>query len=178
MKICTMLFVFYVCMPLTIFSAFAGVPPEYVEPTRSEMKSLGFKFAITKDNVGSSLDWRYPKHVRNQHSSLGPSTTEVTVKNTAGKVIARITNSVSSTEFMALSTSFDHKVSDVSVSVTYACTNKSRSKNGCYGATTYSIPSVSKFIAANPDALNLRPKCRKVTEMVIDCTKYESAEHP
>jgi hypothetical protein len=41
-----------------------------------------------------------------------------------------------------------------------------------------SIPSVSKFILANPDALNLRPKCQKVTEVIVDCTKYESEEHP
>lgn len=97
------------------------------------------------------------------------------IKNSAGEVIAGTIDSVAVNQFMALGTSYDHKVADVSVSVTYACIN--RSKSGCYGATTFSIPSVSKFIVANPDALNLQPKCRNVTSMIIDCTQYESAEH-
>lgn len=60
------LLLFCVLFPFTT-SASAFVPPEYVEPTRAEMKSLDFKFSFKRDDAGSSIDWRYPKRVRNQH---------------------------------------------------------------------------------------------------------------
>jgi hypothetical protein len=176
MKSCAILFLFCAHIPFATLSAFATAPPEYVEPTRAEMKSLGFKFAINRDNAGSSIDWRFPKHVRNKSFTLAPHSTTIVVTDLAGKVIARTTNWISDNPFMSLDTSYDHKVSDVSVAVTYACGRGS--KKGCYGATTFSIPSVSKFILANPDAVNLRPKCRRVTDVIVDCTKYESEEHP
>jgi len=161
---------------ITTSSALANVPPEYAEPTRAQMKSLGFKFAINKNNAISSIDWHFPKHVLNREFSLVPDTTDIIVKDLSGNVIARATNGISGSPIMSVDTSYNHKVSDVSISVTYAC-GRSR-KKGCYGATTFSIPSVSKFILANPDALNLRPKCQKVTDVIVDCTKYESEEHP
>jgi len=161
---------------ITTSSALANVPPEYAEPTRAQMKSLGFKFAINKNNAISSIDWHFPKHVLTREFSLVPDTTDIIVKDLSGNVIARATNGISGSPIMSVDTSYNHKVSDVSISVTYACGRSS--KKGCYGATTLSIPSVSKFILANPDALNLRPKCQKVTEVIVDCTKYESEEHP
>jgi hypothetical protein len=175
MKSYTMLFLFCAHIPLTISSAFAGVPPEYVEPTRAHMKSLGFKFAINKNGSSSSIEWHFPKVVRNKLFALAPHSTNIVVTDRAGKVIARTTNRVSD-QSMALYTSYNHEVSDVSVAVSYTCGRSSEKE--CYGATTFIIPSVSKFIRANPDALNLRPKCQRVTDMVIDCTQYESEEHP
>jgi hypothetical protein len=157
-------------------SANASVPPEYKEPTRAEMKSLGFKYRILKDAAGSTIDWHFPKSVRGERFSLVPHSTTVIVRNLAGEEIARTTNWVAGNNFMSIETSYDHKVSDVSMSITYACASKGES--GCYGATTLSIPSVSKFMDANPDLVNLRPKCRNITSLVIDCTKYESDEYP
>lgn len=157
-------------------SANASVPPEYKEPTRAEMKSLGFKYRILKDAAGSTIDWYFPKSVRGERFSLVPHSTTVIVRNLAGEEIARTTNWVAGNNFMSIETSYDHKVSDVSMSITYACASKGDS--GCYGAKTLSIPSVSKFMYANPDLVNLRPKCRNITSLVIDCTKYESDEYP
>lgn len=176
MNPCAMLSLLCVLMPFTTLSAFASVPPDYIEPTRAEMKTLGFKFAIQRRGSSSSIELRFPKHVRAKGFSLVPDTTQIVVKNSAGEVIATTTNWVSDNEFMSVETSYNHEVSDVSVSVTYAC--ERRRKNDCYGASTFSIPSISKFIVANPDAVNLRPRCRNVTSILIDCTKYESDEHP
>lgn len=176
MKSHAVLFLFCAHILFTTSNALANVPPEYVEPTRAQMKSLGFKFAINRNNAVSSIAWHFPKHVRNREFSLVPHTTNIIVKDLSGTVIARTTNGISGSPIMSFDTSYNHNVSDVLISVTYACGRGS--KKGCYGATTLSIPSVSKFILANPDALNLRPKCQKVTEMVVDCTKYESEEHP
>ena len=169
-------FLFCAHILFTTSSALANVPPEYVEPTRAQMKSLGLKFAIDRNNAISSIDWHFPKHVLNREFSLVPHTTNIIVKDLSGNVIARATNGISGSPIMSFDTSYNHKVTDVSISVTYACGRSS--KKGCYGATTLSIPSVSKFILANPDALNLRPKCQKVTEMIVDCRKYQSDEHP
>lgn len=154
----------------------ASVPPEYKEPTRAEMKSLGFKYRLLKGASGSTMNWHFPKSVRGERFALVPHSTTVIVRNLAGEEIARTTNWVAGNNFMSIETSYDHKVSDVSMSITYACASKGDS--GCYGATTLSIPSVSKFMDANPDLVNLRPKCRNITSMVIDCTKYESDEYP
>lgn len=140
------------------------------------MKSLGFKFAINRQADSSSIDWHFPKYIRNNSFSLTPHSTAVVVKDVAGNVIARTTNWISDNEIKILTSSFNHEISDISISVTYACGRSS--KKGCYGATTFSIPSVSKYILANPDAVNLRPKCSRVTDMIVDCTKYDSEEHP
>jgi len=145
---------------ITTSSALANVPPEYAEPTRAQMKSLGFKFAINKNNAISSIDWHFPKHVLTREFSLVPDTTDIIVKDLSGNVIARATNGISGSPIMSVDTSYNHKVSDVSISVTYACGRSS--KKGCYGATTLSIPSVSKFILANPDALNYDRNVRKL----------------
>jgi len=169
-------FLLFALVLITSSRAFASVPPEYKEPTRAEMKALGFKYKIQRDDASSSIDLRFPKSVRNQRFTLIPHSTEVIVKNLEGGVIARTTNWVKGNEFMSIVTSYEHKVSDLSVSVTYTCAKWG--ENGCYGATTLSIPSVSRFINANPDLVNLRPKCRNVTETVIDCTKYDHDEYP
>lgn len=172
------------CVRLLVFLAIlfsslranATVPPEYKEPTRAEMKSLGFKYRLLKDAAGSTIDLHFPKSVRGERFALVPHSTTVIVRNLAGEEISRATNWVAGNNFMSILTSYDHKVSDVSLSITYACASKGYS--GCYGATTLSIPSVSKFMDANPDLVNLRPKCRNITSMIIDCTKYENDEYP
>lgn len=176
MNLRAMSFPFCVLMLCITGRAFASVPPEYKELTRAEMRSLGFKFAIKRDNVSSSIDLRFPKHVLVERFRMIPHTTDIVVKNTAGQVLATATNWISGNDDRSLDTSYNHKVSDVTVTVTYAC-EKAR-KDGCYGATRLRILSVSSFIVSNPDAVNLLPKCRKVTSLVIDCTQYESAEHP
>ncbi|MGI4844327.1 MAG: hypothetical protein ACRYF7_13525 [Janthinobacterium lividum] len=140
------------------------------------MKSLGFKFAIERNDIASGIEWHFPRHVRNRFFKLSPHTTTILVKDLDGKLIARTENRVADSPFRSTSTSYDHHVADVSVTVTYACGKDSEKE--CYGATTYTIPSVSKFILANPDAVNLKPKCQKLTDLIIDCTKYESEEHP
>lgn len=169
-------FVPFIFMLSSSLRATASVPPDYKEPTRAEMKSMGFKYRLMKDEAGSSIDWNFPKSVRGERFALVPHSTQVIVRNLAGEEIAKTDNWVAGNNFMSILTSYDHKISDVSLSITYACARKDTS--GCYGATTLSIPSVSKFIDANPDLVNLRPKCRNVTSMIIDCTKYESDEYP
>lgn len=169
-------FLFFALLLITTMNAFASVPPDYKEPTRVEMRALGFKYKIQKDEVSSSFDLRFPKSVRNERFTLVRHSTDVVVKNLAGEVIAKTINWVAGNEFMSIVTSYDHKISDLSVSITYTCAR--RGEKGCYGATTLSIPSVSKFIDANPDLVNLRPKCRNVTSTVVDCTKYDNAEYP
>jgi hypothetical protein len=163
-------------MLFTTLRALASVPPDHKEPTRAEMKVLGFKYKIQRDEVSSTIDLRFPKSVFTERFALVPHMTDVVVKNSAGEVIAKTTNWIADNEFMSIVTSYNHKISDLSVSITYACAR--RDDSGCYGATTFSIPSVSKFIDANPDLVNLRPKCRNVTSTIIDCTKYENTEYP
>ncbi|SFG87195.1 hypothetical protein SAMN05518865_1213 [Duganella sp. CF458] len=156
--------------------AFASVPPDLKEPTRAELRELGFKYKIRKGEVNSTIDLHFPENVRAGQFALAPYITEIVVKDSAGEVIAESTNWISDNRFKTVVASYNHKVSDVAISITYACTK--RGENGCYGATTISIPSVSKFINANPDLVNLRPKCRNVTSTVVDCTKYEHPEYP
>lgn len=156
--------------------AFASVPPELKEPTRAELRDLGFKYKIQRDEVNSTIDLRFPEKVRFGRFALVPHTTDVVVKTPAGEVIARSSNWISDNRFRSIVTSYNHKISDLAVSVTYACATKA--ERGCYGATTISIPSSSKFINANPDLVNIRPKCRNVTSIVVDCTKYEHPEYP
>lgn len=148
--------------------ACASVPPDLREPSSAELKDLGFKFKIQRDEVNSSIDLRFPKNVRARGFHLVPHITDLVVRNRAGKEIARASNWVADNEFRSIVTSYDHKVSDLSVSVTYACARKSGGQ--CSGAIRFSIPSVSKFIDANPDVLNMRPRCRNISSMVIDCT--------
>lgn len=167
---------FFSIMFVGSLSANASVPPDYKEPTRAEMKNLGFKYRLLKDEAGSSLDLHFPKSMQVGRFTLFPNSTNVIVKNSAGEVIARTKNWVAGNEFMSILTSYNHKVSDIAVSVTYACARAVDSE--CYGATTFSIPSVSKFFDANPDIVNLRPKCRNLTSAISDCTKYESNEYP
>ena len=121
MNLRAMLFPFFILTSLTTGKAFASVPPEYKELTRAEMKSLGFKFAIKRDNVSSSIDLRFPKHVLTERFAMVPHTTDIVVKNTADQVIATATNWDSGKDDMSLETSYNHKVSDVSVTLTYAC---------------------------------------------------------
>jgi hypothetical protein len=172
---CVRLLVFLVIFFCSL-DANASVPPEYKELTRAEMKSLGFKYRLLKDAAGSTMDWHFPKSVRGDRFTLVPHSSRVIVRNLAGDEIGRTTNWVAGNNFMSIETSYDHKVSDVSLSITYTCPGKGES--GCYGATTLGILSVSKFMDANPDLVNLRPKCRNITSLVIDCTKYESDEYP
>ena len=169
-------FLLFVFVLFSSMRANASTPPEYKEPTRAEMKSLGFKYRLLKDEAGSSIDWHFPKSIRGERFALVPHSTSIVVKNLAGEKIATSTNWVEGNNFMSILTSYDHKVANVSLSITYTCARKNGS--GCYGATTLSIPSVSKFMDANPDLVNLRPKCRNITGMIIDCTKYENDEYP
>jgi hypothetical protein len=149
-------FLFLALSLIATLNAFASVPPDYKEPSRAEMHALGFEYQIQRNEAGSSIDLRFPKSVRNERFTLVPHSTDVVVRNLAGEVIARTNNWVGGNEFMSVVSSYDHKISDISVSITYACAT--RSKRGCYGATTLSIPSVSRFIDANPDLVNPRPK--------------------
>lgn len=167
---------FFALVFIATLRAFASVPPDYKEPTRAEMRSLGFKYKIQRGGVKSSIDLRFPKSVRSERFALVPHSTDVVVRKLTGEVIAETTNWVAGNEYMSIVTSYDHTVSDLSVSITYTCAM--RGKNGCYGATTLSIPSVSKFIDANPDLVNLRPRCRNVSSVVVDCTKYDNDEYP
>lgn len=176
MNLRAMLFPLCILISLITGKAFALAPPESRELTRADMKSLGFKFAIKRDNATSSIDLRFPKQVLTERFAMVPHTTDIVVRNTAGQVIASTTNWISGNSDTSLETSYNHKVSDVSVTLTYAC-EKSR-KTACHGASQLRIPSVSTFIAANPDAVNLRPICRKLTSLIVDCSQYESAEHP
>jgi hypothetical protein len=169
-------FLFLALMLFNTSRAFASVPPDHKEPTRAEMRAMGFKYKIQKDDASSTIDLRFPKKVHSGRFALVPHITDVVVKNSAGEEIAKTTNWIADNELMSVVTSYDHKVSDLSVSITYACAR--RGNSGCYGATTVNIPSLSKFIDANPDLVNLRPKCRKVTSTINDCTKYENAEYP
>jgi hypothetical protein len=148
--------------------AFAAVPPDYIELTSVEMKSWGFKVKIQRDDANSSIDLSFPKSMLRGKYGLAPHSTEVIVKNPAGEVIARTANWVADSGLNSIVTSYDHKVSDLSVSVTYACKRNGNSE--CYGATAFSISSVSQFINANPDVVNVRPKCRNVTSNIIDCS--------
>jgi len=176
MNRCSKLFVLVAFMLFSTLRASASVPPEYKEPTRAEMKSLGFKYRILKDEAGSSISWYFPKSVRGERFALVPHSTEVVVRNLSGDEIATTTNWVAGNNFRLILTSYNHEISDVSLSITYACARNAGS--GCFGATTLSIPSASKFMDENPDLVNLRPKCRNITSMVVDCTKYESDEYP
>lgn len=173
---CSKNFFVFALFFITALRVFASVPPDYKEPTRAEMRALGFKYRIQRDEVSSSIDLRFPKTVRGEQFEFVPHSTDVVVKNLAGEVIAHTTNWVAGNEFMSIETSYNHKVSDLSVSITYTCAR--RGENGCYGATRLSIPSVSKFIDANPDLVNLRPKCRNVSSIIVDCTKYDHDEYP
>lgn len=176
MSQCIKSFLFIVFMCIGSLQAIASAPPDHKEPSRAEMKSLGFKYRLLRDAGGSTIDLHFPKSVPGERFTLVPHSTAVVVKNSAGEVIARTINWVADNEFLSVLTSYDHKISDLSVSITYVCPRKG--SKGCYGATTYSIPSVSAFIDANPDIVNLRPKCRNITSIIVDCTKYESDEYP
>lgn len=168
--------VFFALALLSASRAIASVPPDYKEPARAEMKKLGFKYRLSKNATGSSIDLHFPKSVRTGRFTLVPHSTDVIVNDLAGVEISRSTNWVADSDFRSVLSSYNHKVADVSVSVTYACGKTGDSE--CYGAATFSIPSVSKFIDANPDIVNLRPICRNITRLIIDCTKYASDEYP
>ena len=156
--------------------AYSSAPPEYKEPTRAEMKDLGFKLKIDRYGDTSSIDLRFPKQVLGEQFALSLHSTDRVVNNFAGGVIARATNWNEDNGMMPIVTAYNHRVSDVSVSVTYACAREA--KRGCYGAATFRIPSVSKFIDANLDLVNLLPTCRKVTSTIFDCTENTELDRP
>ena len=154
----------------------ASSPPDYKEPTRSEMKDLGFKLKMDRYRDTSSIELRFPKQVLGERFTLALHSTDLVVSNFAGEVIARTTNWNEGNGMMSIVTAYNHDVSDVYVSVTYACARKAR--RGCYGATTFQIASVSKFIDANPDRVNLPPICRNATSTVLDCTDSTKSNRP
>lgn len=158
------------------FGALASVPPDYREPTIAQMINLGFKFRIRRDAEDTSFELHFPKILRTDRFTLVPQMTDVIVKSIAGEAIAKTTNWVAQNKFMLVDMSYRQKESDLSVSVTYTC--PANGYKGCYGATILSIPSVSEFINKNPDLVNVRPKCRKVSNSIIDCTKYGRPEYP
>jgi hypothetical protein len=152
--------------------AWATVPPDYVELTRAEMQGRQFTFKIHMYDAWSTIELQFPKRSRGREFWLVPYSTYIVVKAKAGEVIASTPNHVENNEVLSIGASYNHLISDVSVSITYGCARADT--NECYGATTFAIPSVSKFIDANPDALNLPIHCQKVPGSaieILDCTK-------
>jgi hypothetical protein len=152
--------------------ALATVPPDYFELTSTELTNRKFKFDIQRIDTQSSIDLDFPEQVFVNGFWLVPSSTYVVVKNKDGKVIAWTINYIKGSAPKSIVTSYDHDVSDVSVSVTYKCEHAT----GCFGAATFGISSISKFIEANPDADGLQPKCHKFTgEMVeiVNCKEVK-----
>ena len=148
-------------------------PPLQVELTSAEMKSRKIAFKIHRYQQ-SSIELRLPKQLLVKNFWLVPHITYVLVKNKAGGIIASTTNWVASNEDLFITSSYDHAKTDLSVSITYRCPETGSS--GCYGAATFTMPSVSKFFDANPDAVNLPLKCRKVPGAPLemyDCTESE-----
>lgn len=90
-------------MVFSALGASASVPPEYKEPTRAEMKRLGFKYRMLKDEAGSSISWHFPKRVRGERFALVPHSTEVVVRNLSGTVIAT-TNWIAGSDFRLILT--------------------------------------------------------------------------
>jgi hypothetical protein len=156
----------FFCAPRT----WATVPPDYVELTRAEMQSRQFAFKIHRYDAMSSIELNFPKQALGRDFWLVPYSTYIVVKTKAGEVIASTHNRVENNEVLLIDASYNHLISDVSVSITYGCARTS----GCHGATTFAIPSISKLIEANPDALNLPLHCREVPGSVVkmyDCTE-------
>lgn len=148
--------------------AMATAPPEYVELTRAEMARLGFKFKLHRIEKTSWIELNFPKRLRARQFWLVPHLSTIVAKAATGEEIATTTNFVEGNEIGSVDASYNHLVSNLQVSVTYTCAR--RRKNRCYGASTYSISSVSALIDENADAVNLPAKCRQVSSNVFDCT--------
>lgn len=144
--------------------ALATIPPSYFELTSAELTNWKFKFDIQRIDTQSAIDLNFPEQVFVNGFWLVPSSTYVVVKNESERVIAWTINYVKGNTPKSIVTSYDHHVSDVSVSVTYKCGHAT----GCFGAATFGISSISKFIEANPDADGLQPKCHKVTGQMVE----------
>lgn len=172
-------------MRVLLFSIFAAlvtpraeamVPPEYVELTRDEMSSLGFKFTLRRGETGSSIDLQFPKQLRVNRFGLVPHSTTLVVRDANGNEIARALNWVAENEFRSIMSSYREAETDLTIAVTYACPRKA--KNGCYGAKTFEIPSVSRFFDSNPNYVNLPQICKMVSANVYDCTEQAQPSAP
>lgn len=144
--------------------AWATSPPNYVELTSAELANRKFKFDIQRIDTRSSIELNFPGKAYINGFWLVPSSTYVVVKNKDGKVIAWTINYVKASTPMSIMTSYDHDISDMSVSITYKCEHPT----GCFGAATFGISSISKFIEANPHADGLQPKCHKFRGQMVE----------
>lgn len=168
----TIFVLFLLTLAVTLPALATAPPPNEVELTRAEMQSKQFSFKIRKNGTSTSIDLRFPGRLLAKEFRLVPHSTSVVIRNKAGNDIARTDNWVANNEVLSIDTSYNHVMSDASVAVTYVCAKASN--DGCYGATIFRISSVSKFIEANPDAVNLPLKCKKVPGSAIemfDCTQ-------
>ena len=152
--------------------ALAMIPPYYVELTSAELRNRKFKFDIQRIDTQSSIDLHFPEKVFVNGFWLVPSSTYVVVKNESGKVIAWTITYIKGNTPKSIVASYDHHVSDVSVSVAYKCEHAA----GCFGAATFGISSISKFIEVNPDADGLQPKCHKVTGQMVEIVNCKELE--
>jgi len=163
----------FLLLALMVFGMAKALPPplDQVELTSAEMKSRKIAFKIHRYQE-SSIELRLPKRLRVKDSWLVPYSTYLVVKNKAGDMIASTTNQVLDNENPSFSGVYDHAVSDLSVSITYGCPQTDR--GSCHGATRFVMSSVSRFFDANPDAVNVPLKCRKVVDAPLDmydCTE-------
>jgi hypothetical protein len=148
----------------SISKAFATTPPDYLELTSAEINNRKFKFDIRKIDTRSSIELNFPKQVFVNGFWLAPDSTYVKIKNKAGKEIGWTINYIKGSAAHSIITSYNHDVSDLSVSITYRCEHPS----GCFGSATFGISSISSFIEANPDADGLQPKCHQITGQMIE----------
>jgi hypothetical protein len=152
----------------------ATVPSDYVELTSAAMKSRGFTFEINKDNDHAWIDLKFPGKIFSKDEMLVPLYTYVVVKDMAGDMIASTTNWVVKNDTLNIVSSYNPRLSDMSISINYGCPITGSVQFRC--GTVFRISSVSKFFDENPDALNLPLKlmCTKVqgsTVEVFDCTE-------
>lgn len=167
------IFVFFSLMLAVTLPALATpAPPTQVELTRAEMQNKQFTFKIRKDGARTSINLHFPGRLLAKEFRLVPHSTSVLIRNKAGDDIAMTDNWVANNEVLSIDTSYNHLTADASVAITYVCAKAGN--DGCYGATIFRMSSISKFIEANPDAVNLPLTCKKVPGTAIemfDCTQ-------
>ncbi len=166
------IFLFLALLQFLSLTALATVPPAYVELTKAEMKKMGFTVTMNKHDDTSWIELKFPEQMQMRGFWLVPQSTNVVIKHKDGDVMASTTNWIAKNDVRTIVSSYQHTHADSSVSIVYGCPKTGA--DGCYGAATLRISSVSTFFEENPESVDLPLNCVSVPNAgleIRDCTQ-------